>query len=214
MLFFHDQNQAERFSRTAFVDFHRALISQSVYSSWQADRVTRWTEEQWRLFVASLLYSELQQYEHGKQVFTWQRESADLATILEALFTATEGDTSEVGYRLRKRSAVLLSTWLPGIEKDLKELYKQRSAFVHGSFFTGIYKKTKAAKNWSNLPSPPFAFLYRQKEHVRIALAAYLHPSSRARQAGGAKQSCGHDPAERACIFCVSRCRWGFRVKR
>ena len=94
---------------------------------------------------------------------------------MEALSTAVEGDISEVGYRLRKRSAALLSTWLPGIEKDLKELYKQRSAFVHGSFFTRIYKETKTVKNWSNLPSPPFESLYRQKEHVRIALVAYLY---------------------------------------
>jgi Apea-like HEPN len=175
MLFFHNQKQAERFSRAAFVDFHRALIAQSVYAIWQADRVARWSKEQWRLFVACLLYSELQQYENSKQVFIWQRESADLATILEALFTAGESDTTEVVYKLRKRSAALLSFQLPDIEKDVKELYKQRSTFVHGSFFRQIHKETRIVDGFAQLPPPPFEFLYRQKEHVRLALIAYLN---------------------------------------
>ena len=108
-------------------------------------------------------------------MFTWQRESADLATILEALFTAGDDDTGEVGYKLRKRIAVLLSARIPGIEKDIKDLYAQRSAFVHGSFFRRLSKETKAPQGMAELPHPPFDFLYKQKEHVRIALVAYLY---------------------------------------
>ena len=47
----------------------------------------------------------------------------------------------------------------------------------------------------------------------RMTLDTYtqaLGPDKRAAQS----KVVGYDPAERACIFCVSRCRWGFRVKR
>jgi hypothetical protein len=174
-LFFHDQNQARRFSTKTFAEFHKALVSESVYSVWQADRVAHWRDEDWRLFVACQLFSEQNQYENSKQTFGWQRESADLATIMEALFTAGDDDNSEVGYKLRKRSAVLLSTHTPEIEKDIKDLYKQQSAFVHGSFFRHISKETKVSQGMAELPHPPFDFLYRQKEHVRRALVSYLH---------------------------------------
>jgi hypothetical protein len=174
-LFFHDQNQAQRFSKKAFAEFHKTLVSESVYSVWQADRVAHWQKEDWRLFVACQLFSEQHQYENSKQTFGWQRESADLATILEALFTAGDDDTAEVTYKLRKRIAVLLSPHMPEIEKDIKDLYAQRSAFVHGSFFRHISKETKVTQGMAELPHPPFDFLYKQKEHVRWALVSYLH---------------------------------------
>ena len=172
---FANQNLATRFTTTKFAEFHQTLVSESVYSVWQAYRVASWNQEDWRLFVASRLFSELQQYEGGKQVFGWQRESTDLATILEALFTAEGNENTEIGYRLRKRLAVLLSKHVKNIEKDVKELYKQRTSFVHGSFFQHIYKETKITNGIAELPHPPFAFLYGQKENVRRALVAYLY---------------------------------------
>jgi len=177
-LFFHDQNQARRFSTKSFAEFHKVLVSEAVYSVWQADRVAHWQKEDWRLFVACQLFSEQNQYENSKQAIGWQRESADLATILEALFTAGDDDTTEVGYKLRKRTAVLLSAHIPEIEKDIKDLYKQRSGFVHGSFFLHISKETKVSQGIAELPQPPFDFLYKQKEHVRHALVSYLHLNS------------------------------------
>lgn len=86
-----------------------------------------------------------------------------MAAILEALFTAGDTTNEEVGYRLRKRVAVLLSEPFPSIENDVKELYTQRSAFVHGSFFAKIAKDTKRASN--NLPNG-------QKTHPCIFHAA------------------------------------------
>ena len=93
----------------------------------------------------------------------------------EALFTAGGDDNTEIGYRLRKRIAMLLSRQIPNIEAKMKELYKQRSAFVHGSFFRQIHKKTVVEKGLAHLPAPPFQFLYSEKELVRIALVAYLY---------------------------------------
>lgn len=139
--------------------------------------MSHWNEEDWRLFVACLLFTELKTYENSKYTFTWQRESADMATILEALFTAGSGDQSEVGYKLRKRIAALMGFHFPGIEQEIKELYKQRSAFVHGSFFLQVRKDIEIEDGLASLPSPPFQFLYKQKEHIRHALAAYLYLS-------------------------------------
>ncbi len=174
-LYFHDQNQANRFKRKEFVEFYEMLISESVYASWQADRMARWNEEDWRLFVACLLFNELKTYEDSKYAFTWQRESADMATILEALFTAGSGDKTEVGYKLRKRVATLIAFRFVDIEQEIKKLYDQRSAFVHGSFFLQAKKDIEIQDGLARLPSPPFEFLYRQKEYIRHALAAYLY---------------------------------------
>jgi len=91
------------------------------------------------------------------------------------LFTAGTGDGSEVGYKLRKRVAALLEFRHPGIEQEIKELYSQRSEFVHGSFFLRAKKLTTSEGHVAKLPVPDFEFLRRQKEYVRYALATYLY---------------------------------------
>jgi hypothetical protein len=176
-LYFKQQNQAHRFTRKDFVTFYNALISESVYATWQADRMAHWNEEDWRLFVACLLFSELKAYENSKYPITWQRQSADMATLLEALFTAGGGEQAEVGYKLRKRIAALIGFRFPSIEQEVKDLYKQRSEFVHGAFFLRAKKHTEIENGLAKLPSPPFEFLYRQKEYLRYALIAYLYLS-------------------------------------
>ena len=149
--------------------------SLTVYSSWNALRMASWKKEDWRLFVACFLYSGLKEYENSKYPIIWQRESADMATLLEALFTAGSDDTSEVGYKLRKRAAALVGLHYPNIEDEIKRLYKERSSFVHGSFFRNVAKDVKISDGLVELPSPPFEILYRQKECVRQALIAYLY---------------------------------------
>jgi hypothetical protein len=151
-------------------------LPQSQYGVWQRDRCHKWNDEDWRLFVASLLFSGLQEYDSGKSSFSWQRESADMATILECLFTAGDAQTEEIGYRLRKRVAVLIGSYFADVEATIKEMYRLRSAFVHGSFFAHIAKRSK--RSFSNLPLPDFNLLYRHKEYVRWALFAYLHLAS------------------------------------
>jgi hypothetical protein len=172
MIYFHTQNHPI-FNDKNFVTFYKTLFEQSQYGSWHLDRIQQWNKEDWRLFVAALLYSGLKDYENAKNSFGWQRESAEMATILEALFTAGDAHNEEVMYRLRKRVAVLLAWKFPDIEKDIKELYGARSAFVHGSFFEQIAKESPKAYN--NLPTPDFNLLYKHKEYVRLALVAYLN---------------------------------------
>lgn len=169
----HYQNQSKHFSTPEFVDFFKMLLPQSGYGTWQLDRAQRWDPEDWRLFVASYLFFGLRDYDNNKSTFGWQRESADMGAILESLFTAGDSTNEEVGYRLRKRAAVLLSDIFPEIEKDISKLYKERSQFVHGAFFAHIARESQHAFN--NLPSPDFNLLYQQRERVRWALVAYLH---------------------------------------
>ncbi|MDD5144772.1 MAG: DUF4209 domain-containing protein [Candidatus Pacebacteria bacterium] len=172
MIYFHTQDYSI-FNNKNFVEFYKILFEQSKYGSWHLDRIKLWNKEDWRLFIAAFLYSGLKDYENSKSLFGWQRESAEMATILEALFTADDSRNEEVMYRLRKRIAALLAWKFPDIEKDIKELYEARSAFVHGSFFKQIAKESPGAYN--NLPSPDFNLLYKHKEYVRVALAAYLN---------------------------------------
>ena len=169
----HYQNQSKIFNTGNFVSFFKMMLPQSQYGTWQLDRAQRWDEEDWRLFVASMLFQGLKDYDNSKTSFGWQRESADMGAVLESLFTAGDTQNEEIGYRLRKRIATLLSHRFPSIERDIKELYTQRSAFVHGSFFAQIARDSKTAYN--NLPAPDFGLLYKQKECVRWSLVAYLH---------------------------------------
>jgi len=175
MLYFHGQNQAKVFKRKEFVKYFEKLLPQSVYGTWQRDRCKNWDKEDWRLFVASLLYQELKDYEFEKEAITWQREAADMITILECLFTAEDSINEEIGYRLRKRLAALIGFRFKDIEKDIKQLYTERSKFVHGSFFVGVGKEAKKENSVSALPLPDFEFLYKHKEYVRYALIAYLN---------------------------------------
>lgn len=172
MIYFHTQD-CSIFNNRNFVDFYKTIFAQSKYGSWNLDRIQSWDKEDWRLFVAALLYTGLKDYENVKSSFGWQRESAEMGAILESLFTAGDTSNEEVTYRLRKRVAVLLAWKIPDIEKDIKNLYGSRSAFVHGSFFEQIAKESPKAHN--NLPLPDFDMLYRHKEYVRIAIVAYLN---------------------------------------
>jgi len=175
LLYCHDQNQVDRFRRKAFVKYYEALISESVYGSWQADRMAHWDKEDWRLFVACLLFTELKAYENSKEVFTWRRESANLVTILESLLTAKGSYVPKVGPKVKKRITTLMGFRFPNIERDIDELYDQRHDFVHGSFFLRVKKDVEIRDGLAILPSPPFLFLYRQKEYIRHFLAAYLY---------------------------------------
>lgn len=173
IFFANQQNQSRIFKTKKFVLFFKKLISQSKYGIWDLYRVKKWNDEDWRLFAAATLYKGLETYDNSKSSFGWQRESADMAAILESLFTAGDITNEEVGYRLRKRIAVLISWMFPDIENDIKDLYKQRSAFVHGSFFSQIAKESK--KKDGNLPIPDFGILYKQKEYVRFLFVTYLN---------------------------------------
>jgi hypothetical protein len=171
MLYFHQQNHI--LFNKKFVSFYKILLEQSGYAAWNLDHVKKYDSEDYRLFVSAMLYSGLKDYEYEKSSFGWQRESAEMSTILESLFTAGDNQNEEISYRLRKRMAVLLSKQFPTIENDIKTLYNARSSFVHGSFFAQIAKES--AKTESKIPIPDFGLLYKQKEYVRYALAAYLN---------------------------------------
>lgn len=173
-IYFHDQNQSKFFKSKNFVKFFDLLLLRSVYGSWYRDRAKKWDKEDWRLFVACSLFRDLKRYENQKSSM-WQREAADMSTILEALFTAGDTTNEEVGYRLRKRIAVLSAFYFKDIETEVKKLYKQRCKFIHGDFYSEFFEAAKDDDSVSALPMPDFQFLYGQKEYVRFLLIGYLY---------------------------------------
>ena len=46
---------------------------------------------------------------------------------------------------------------------------------TYSSFFVQIRKDIEIKDGLAKLPSPPFHFLYGQKERIRFALVAYIH---------------------------------------
>lgn len=172
----HGQDRSELFSSPNFVEFFKTMLSALRYFNWLRDNVLVWTDEDWRLYMAASFYDDLEQYENSKKIYAWQRESADMATILEILFTAGDNDKEEVGYRLRKRASVLMGWRFPSIEKEIRDLYSDRSDLVHGSFYRKIVKGMRGNKNGdAAMPPPPnFQKLYETKERLRFLLVAYL----------------------------------------
>lgn|GEM_PF-1035817 len=168
----HEQNQAHLFKTDNFVNFFKTLIEESGYGSWMLYRAQQWEKEDWRLFVACRFFSNLKDYDDGRDPFEWQRESAEMGATLESLFTSGDNTKDEIVYRLTKRISAIMSGIFPDIEKDIKDLYKQRSAFVHGDFFNQIAKESQHSFN--NIPSIDFDVLMKQREYVRWALTIYL----------------------------------------
>lgn len=170
------QDKSELFKSTNFISFYNAILPLAKYFRWLRDDVLLWNDEDWRLFMAASFYKDLAEYENSKQIYTWQRESADMATLLETLFTAGEGDKEEIGYRLRKRAFTLIGWKFPTIEDDIKILYKDRSEFVHGSYFMKIIRgmRRNSGGDPAMPPSPDFDKLLKMKECIRFILVAYL----------------------------------------
>lgn len=168
---FHWVNEVDIFKRPEFIEFFKKMLPQAQYWDWNTDRDIRWTKENWRLYTAWLLYSGLIEYDQWKSTIGWQRESADMSTILESLFTAGDIKNEEVGYRLRKRVASLIAWKMPDIENEIKNLYSDRSAFVHGSLFVKVAKDKKRKE----FPLLDFNLLHKHRECVRLAFIAYLN---------------------------------------
>lgn len=173
----HAQDKAVLFKSSNFIEFYKKMISTGKYFQWFRDNVLTWGDEDWRLYMAAIFYDDLVQYENSKSIYTWQRESADTATLLETLLTAGESEKEEIGYRLRKRAFALIGWHFPTIEKDIKDLYGDRSDFVHGNFYKKIVKAMRKNKEADPAmpPSPDFRKLYTMKEKVRFLLVAYLY---------------------------------------
>ncbi|MFA5132229.1 MAG: hypothetical protein WC444_02790 [Candidatus Paceibacterota bacterium] len=172
----NDHQRYEDFKTTDFVSFYNTMIDQMKYFTWRRDTATTWTEEDWRLFMAAGFYEGLEEYSKGKTSYTWQRESADMATLLETLFTAGDSQNEEIGYRLRKRVGSLIKWKFNDIEKEIKVLYKDRSDFVHGNYYTRIIREMRGNQNDNAmLPPPDFEKLYTTKERIRFIFVAYLY---------------------------------------
>jgi hypothetical protein len=174
----NDHQGYDFFKTSEFISFYKAMLDQMKYFNWWRDAVLTWTDEDWRLFMAAGFYEDLEKYERSKTSYTWQRESADMATLLETLFTAGDAQNEEIGYRLRKRIGVLIGWKIPDIENEIKILYNDRSEFIHGSYYKKITKGMKKNEYDNAMPPlPDFDKLYKTKEVLRMIFVAYLYLS-------------------------------------
>lgn len=91
-------------------------------------------------------------------------------------FTAGDIQNEEIGYRLRKRVAVLIQWKFSEIEKEIKVLYNDRNEFVHGNYYKKIISGMNKNPNDNAMPPlPDFEKLYKTKEQLRFIFIAYLY---------------------------------------
>lgn len=158
-----------------FITFYKEFIDTTKYIIWNRDEILKWNEEDWRLYIATNFYNDLKKYK-SKNIFNWQKESADMCILLETLLTAGDSSTEEIGYRLRKRVSVLMNWIFVDIEEEIKKLYKERSNFIHGSHYKNIIKEMRKNPYDKALPvGPNFKELEKIKDYIRHIFIFYLY---------------------------------------
>lgn len=174
-MFSQAQTQQTIFKNENFSKFYTLLERKAAYVNWEQSQRISWDKEDYRLIAAWKIFCELRDYDDGKDIIGWQREASEIAVILELLLTAEDATRDEVGYRLKKRAAVLVGNYFSEIERNVKKLYDQRCSFVHGSFFAEAAKQAKKSRDGFPLPDmAEFDFLESQIEVARFVLVACL----------------------------------------
>jgi len=173
---FHSEDK--KFSNKKFTEFYKLLTPEIMGINWRADEVLKWDREQWRLSIACLLFSELEQYQRSKKVMTWQKECAEIVTLYETLLSRRKNDNGR--HKIVQRVEILLAEHykkdFPKIRKNLKTLFDYRNEFVHGGFFDRLKKATKPypSDTLAQLPNVDFQFLEEQTEVLRKTLILFI----------------------------------------
>ena len=174
---FHSED--EKFTNKKFTQFYGLLVPEIMGTNWHADEVLKWDREQWRLSIACLLFSELEQYQRSKRIMTWQKECAEIVTLYETLLSRFKDDNGR--HKIVQRVEILLAEHykkdFPKIKKNLKTLFDYRNEFVHGGFFDRLKKATKSypGDKIAQLPNVDFQFLEEQTEVLRKTLIVFLY---------------------------------------
>lgn len=175
----HWHKEDLKFKNKKFVDFYNELHPIVINTDWHADKVFKWSREEWRLNIAFSQFEELFKYFRSKYPMNWQSECSDIVSLYEILLSRKKNDNGQ--YKIIQRIEILLSDFygkkMPTIKKELKKLYNFRNDFVHGSYFDHLKKETKFYsddKNMAQAPSVDFEFLERQFNIARKVFIAYL----------------------------------------
>jgi len=143
-------------------------------------RIGRWNKEDWRVYMAMILYKDYDKYNREKHLLTWQKEFADAMTIFETLLTAEEGDRTEISYRLTKRFGLLLGNKFPDYSTTISKAYEYRSQFLHGSIYVGLNKRTKASIDEASgitdlmIPKDVWDVSYKLVEYLKYLIFIYI----------------------------------------
>ncbi|MBI2463583.1 hypothetical protein HYV57_01355 [Candidatus Peregrinibacteria bacterium] len=173
-------NAKEKFANKKFPQFYELLVSEIKGINWNACEVLEWNREQWRLSLACLLFSELEQYQKSKDVMIWQKECAEIVTLYETLLSRYKNDNGS--YKIIQRVEILLGNHykkdFENIKKNLKILFDYRNEFVHGGFFDRLKKATRSYsddKGMAQLPKVDCEFLEEQAEVLRKTLIVFIY---------------------------------------
>jgi hypothetical protein len=175
---FHSEDK--KFLNKKFIEFYKIIFPTLIGTRWDAYDVAKWDREDWRMYVACILFNELAKYQRSKLVMTWPSECADIVTFYESLLSKEPNDNGQ--YRISQKIEVLLGKYYKKefhkIREDLKQLFYARNDFVHGSFFDRLKKTTKTYpdnKNMAQLPTVDFNFLETQSKIAKQVLVVFLY---------------------------------------
>jgi len=168
-----------KFRNKKFINFYNKLYPIVTNTDWHADKVLKWSREEWRLCIAFLQFEELFKYFRTKYPMRWQSECSDIVSLYEILLSRKKNDNG--AYKIIQRIEILLGSFyrkeMPTIKKELKKFYNFRNDFVHGSYFDHLKKETKSYpddESMAQMPSVDFRFLERQFNIVRKVFVVYL----------------------------------------
>ncbi len=124
----YTQDQSSLFKTDRFVKFFHALEPACPLFSYDYHRIRGWREEKHALAMACALFKDLRHY-ISKDTLKIHREYLDIRIILEMLLTYE--DEPAKGPNVLNR----MMTFLKGIRKNSKYVYKYRNDYVHGKTF-------------------------------------------------------------------------------
>lgn len=177
-----EQNKYEIFAHENFQKFYNQLKTEKEYFVWYVDYIENWIKqpddlikkENWRIFLAYSLFKDLEKYDYGKKPYTHLKEVVDIATILELLLTK-KNENGGIKENLAKRSHALLGRAFKNIETEIKNLYKERSKFAHGSHYIEIAINAKLGANGTYIfPGIDFEKLKKYRTYLRLTLIIYI----------------------------------------
>ncbi|MDD2807373.1 MAG: hypothetical protein PHW95_02555 [Patescibacteria group bacterium] len=175
---FHSEDKSLMSKR--FLKFYKEIYPVIQGTNWNADEVTQWDNERWRVHLALVFFDQLFEYYNKKPVTTWPKECSEIVTLIETIFSVHKSDYGQT--LMMQRVEVLLGDFygkaFKDVKQDLKDLFDYRNKFIHGKYFLTLKKKVTTYPDNSNmaqLPSVDMRLLFSLELIVRDLMVAYLY---------------------------------------
>lgn len=176
-------NQDKLFTNRNFVKFYNEMCRELGKNFWNAMKVPKWSQEDWRYCIASQLLEKLYLFEKSKAPMTWMEECAATTALYETLFSRGTNDAGR--YKVVQRAEVLLGKVYGKsffkVKEGLGHVYNHRNDFLHGSLFSRLQKETAKAlkassdKSFASLPNVDFRFLEEQRFLAKKIFITFIY---------------------------------------